>query len=86
MIVGSVFLVDVQMRLMLDAIAKMYSHHHCFPNSKPGNMIAILVANPHASTVFTRFQYDLDDIVLTAPMILLKNVVATVSMFGCVVP
>ena len=55
-IVGRVFLVDVQIRLRLEAIAKMYSHHHCLSKSNPGKMIAIFVAKPHASTVFTFVQ------------------------------
>jgi hypothetical protein len=49
-------------------------------------MIAIFVAKPHASTVFTRFQYVLDDIVLMALIILLKNEVALFALSGCVTP
>lgn len=36
-------------------------------------MIAILVENPQASTVFTRVQYSLELIVFMAEMIFLKN-------------
>lgn len=60
-IVGSVFMVDVKMRARLENKANRYSHHHCFPNSKPGKMIAILVENAHASTTLTRVQYDLSN-------------------------
>ena len=35
--------------------------------------MAIFVANPHASTVFTFVQYSLELIVLIEAMILLKN-------------
>ena len=73
MIVGSVFFVDVQMRATLEMMAKMYSHQNCLPSKRPGKMMAIFVENPHASTVFTRVQYSLDDMVFTAVMIFLKN-------------
>ena len=55
-IVGSVFLVDVQIRAMLELIAKIYNHQSCLPKRRPGNMIAIFVANPTASTVLTLVQ------------------------------
>jgi len=44
----------------------MYSHQNCLSNKRPGKIIAIFVANPHASTVLTRFQYFLELIVLIA--------------------
>lgn len=56
MIVGRVLRVDVQIKATLEIIAKMYSHQNCFPKRRPGKMIAIFVAKPHASTVFTRVQ------------------------------
>jgi len=55
-IVGRVFLVDVQIREMLEIMANTYSHHHCLSKRRPGKIIEILVANPHASTEFTESQ------------------------------
>jgi len=69
-IVGSVFLVDVQIKAALEMIAKIYNHHHCLPKRRPGKIIAIFVAKPQASTVLTRFQYSLELIVFTALTIL----------------
>lgn len=56
MIVGSVLTVDVNTRHRLDANANRYSHHHCLPNRRPGKMMAIFVANAHASMALTRVQ------------------------------
>jgi len=56
MIVGSVLMVDVNMRQVLDARANRYSHHHCLPNRRPGKMMAIFVPNAQASMVLTRVQ------------------------------
>jgi hypothetical protein len=56
MIVGKVFRVDVQIRLMLEMMAKIYNHHHCLSRRRPGKIIAIFVANPHASTELTLVQ------------------------------
>jgi hypothetical protein len=56
MIVGRVLRVDVQMRATLEIMANMYSHQNCLPRRRPGNIIAIFVANPKASTVLTRVQ------------------------------
>lgn len=55
-IVGSVLRVDVQIRLMLEMMAKIYNHHHCLSRRRPGKMIAIFVAKPHASTELTFVQ------------------------------
>lgn len=65
-IVGKVFTVDDQISARLDTNAKMYSHHHCLPNSKPGNMIDIFVIKAKNSTVFGLFQYSLCFIVFSA--------------------
>jgi hypothetical protein len=56
MIVGKVLRVDVQIRLMLETMAKMYNHHHCLSSRRPGKMIAIFVAKPQASTELTLVQ------------------------------
>ena len=56
MIVGMVLIVDVIIKAALDAMAKRYSHHHCFPNIRPGKMIEILVINAQASMMFTLVQ------------------------------
>ena len=69
MIVGRVFLVDVQIRATLETIAKIYNHQNCLPKRSPGKMIAILVANPQASTVLTLVQYERLLMVLTALII-----------------
>jgi hypothetical protein len=63
---GRVFLVDDHIKDNDDINAKMYSHHHCFPNSSPGNMIDSFVANAQNSTVLGLFQYFLLPIVLRA--------------------
>jgi hypothetical protein len=55
-IVGSVFLVDVQIKAMLEMMAKMYNHQSCLPNRRPGKIIAILVEKPQASTLLTLVQ------------------------------
>jgi len=55
-IVGSVLTVEDHIRAILDAMAKIYSHQNCFPKRRPGKIIAILVAKPHASTEFALFQ------------------------------
>jgi len=54
--VGRVFFVDVQIKAKLEIIAKIYNHQNCFPNKRPGKMIAIFVENPQASTVLTFVQ------------------------------
>jgi predicted ATP-dependent Lon-type protease len=54
--VGGVLTVEDQIKAILEIIANMYNHHHCLPNSSPGNIIAILVAKPQASTVLTFVQ------------------------------
>lgn len=51
-------MVDVSISAMLESKAKMYSHHHCLPNSNPGKIMHIFVANAQASTAFTLFQYE----------------------------
>jgi hypothetical protein len=56
MIVGSVFFVDVHIKLVLESSAKKYNHHHCLSNSKPGKMMAILVMKAQNSTAFTFVQ------------------------------
>ena len=76
-IVGSVLRVDVQIRLMLEMIAKIYNHHHCLSRRRPGKMIAIFVAKPQASTVLTLVQYERLLIVLMAFMIFLKNSISS---------
>jgi hypothetical protein len=55
-IVGKVLRVDVQIRLMLEMMAKIYNHHHCLSRRRPGKIIAIFVANPQASTELTLVQ------------------------------
>lgn len=65
-IVGNVFTVDDQINARLETDAKMYSHHHCLPNSKPGNIIDIFVINAKNSTVFGLSQYSLCLIVFSA--------------------
>jgi len=55
-IVGKVFTVEDQISAKLEINAKINSHHHCFPNNKPGNIIAIFVMNAKNSTVFALFQ------------------------------
>jgi hypothetical protein len=57
-IVGRVFMVDVNTSAKLERRAKIYNHHHCLPKSNPGKMMHILVANAHASMVLTLFQYE----------------------------
>jgi hypothetical protein len=54
--VGRVFLVEVQIRLILEIMAKIYNHHHCLSKRRPGKMIAIFVAKPQASTELTLVQ------------------------------
>jgi hypothetical protein len=54
--VGRVFTVDVQIKAKLEARAKIYSHHHCLPNSSPGNIIIILVINAKNSIELGLFQ------------------------------
>jgi hypothetical protein len=54
--VGKVLRVDVQIRLMLEMMAKIYNHHHCLSRRRPGKIIAIFVANPQASTELTLVQ------------------------------
>lgn len=56
MIVGMVLIVDVIIKARLDATAKRYNHHHCFPNIRPGKMIEILVIKAQASIMFTLVQ------------------------------
>ena len=56
MIVGMVLIVDVTIKAMLDARAKRYNHHHCFPKMRPGKMIEILVIKAQASIMFTFVQ------------------------------
>lgn len=56
MIVGNVLIVEVATNATLETKAKMYSHHHCLPNSNPGKMMTIFVANEIASTVLTLVQ------------------------------
>jgi len=73
MIVGSVFTVDDQIKARLEARAKIYSHHHCLPNSRPGIMIASFVPKPHASTTLAECQYFGELIVLTANIIFSKS-------------
>jgi hypothetical protein len=58
-IVGRVFTVEVHIKAMLEHKANTYSHHHCFPNIKPGKMIVILVIKAKNSMEFGLFQYDL---------------------------
>jgi hypothetical protein len=58
-IVGSVLTVDDQISARLETNAKIYSHHHCFPNSKPGKIIHTFVMKAKNSTVFGLFQYSL---------------------------
>lgn len=70
MIVGKVFSVDDQISAMLEAIAKIYSHHHWVPKRRPGKMINSFVEKPHASTMLGLFQYSLSDILFTALTIL----------------
>jgi hypothetical protein len=55
-IVGRVFTVDDHINAALDTSAKMYSHHHCLPNNKPGNIIDIFVIKAKNSTVLGLFQ------------------------------
>jgi hypothetical protein len=62
--VGRVLMVEVLISSRLDTTAKIYSHHHCFPRSRPGTMIMILVVKAKNSMVFTLFQYSRDFIVL----------------------
>jgi hypothetical protein len=59
MIVGRVFTVEVHISARLDTNAKIYNHHHCIPNKRPGTMIVTLVMNAKNSTVFALFQYSL---------------------------
>jgi hypothetical protein len=65
-IVGKVFTVADQISARLDTNANMYSHHHCLPNRRPGNIIDIFVIKAINSTVFGLFQYFLSNIVFKA--------------------
>lgn len=55
--VGSVFIVDDQIKDTLDTRAKTYSHQNCLPKSSPGKIIAIFVIKAKNSTVLGLFQY-----------------------------
>jgi hypothetical protein len=55
-IVGIVLIVDVSIKARLDTSANIYNHQNCTPNSRPGNMIAILVIKAQASTIFVLVQ------------------------------
>jgi hypothetical protein len=65
-IVGKVLTVDDQINARLDTRANMYSHHHCLPNNKPGNIIDIFVMKAKNSTVLGLSQYFLCLIVFRA--------------------
>jgi hypothetical protein len=64
-IVGKVFTVDDQISARLETNAKTYSHHHCLPNNKPGNIMDIFVMKAKNSTVLGLSQYFLLNIVLS---------------------
>jgi hypothetical protein len=51
-IVGNVFTVDDQINERLEASARIYNHQNCFPNKRPGKIIAIFVIKAKNSTVF----------------------------------
>ena len=65
-IVGKVFLVEDHINNNDDTNAKMYSHHHCLPNIRPGKIIDSFVANAQNSTVLGLFQYLIFFMVLMA--------------------
>ena len=58
MIVGRVFIVEVNIKAVLEAKAKRYNHHHCFPNKRPGIIITNLVENAQNSIILVLFQYN----------------------------
>jgi hypothetical protein len=85
---GKVFLVDDHINANDDISANIYSHHHCFPNSSPGNMIDSFVVNAQNSTVLGLFQYFLLPIVLRASIqsiftISYRPINSTIKPWGC---
>ena len=48
---------DVQIRERAEYSAKMYSHHHCLFQIRPGTIITIFVVNPNHSTKLMYDQY-----------------------------
>jgi hypothetical protein len=55
-IVGSVLIVDVTIKAVLESKAKIYNHQNWTPKRSPGNIIAIFVPKDKASIVLTLFQ------------------------------
>jgi hypothetical protein len=56
-IVGKVFIVEVNISAKLDARANINNHHHCLPNKRPGKIIASLVEKAQNSIILVLFQY-----------------------------
>lgn len=56
MIVGRVLMVDDHIRAKLETKANINSHHHCFPNKRPGNIMQSLVIKAKNSTLLALFQ------------------------------
>lgn len=56
MMVGKVLIVDDHIRAKLETKANINSHHHCFPNKSPGNIIQSLVIKAKNSTLLALFQ------------------------------
>ena len=81
--VGRVFTVDDHINATLDTRAKMYSHHHCLPNNKPGNIIDIFVIKAKNSTVFGLLQYSLCLIVFNALIHSVLNFIAGSPKIVC---
>jgi len=72
-------MVDDQISARLETKAKIYSHHHCFPNNKPGKIIHTFVIKAKNSTVFGLFQYFLSNMDLSASIhCVLKFILFTV--------
>ena len=53
---GRVFFVEDHINARLENKANIYSHHHCLPNSSPGNIIQSFVIKAKNSMVFGLFQ------------------------------
>jgi hypothetical protein len=48
--------VEVKIKAILETKAKMYNHHHCFPNNSPGIMMLNFVEKAQNSIAFTFVQ------------------------------
>lgn len=78
-IVGRVFTVDVHINAKLENKAKIYSHHHCFPNKSPGKIIKIFVMKAQNSIKLGFVQYSFLDIEIITVDISLGFIINMVS-------